>query len=61
MQKEWQYVKNIVDAESADANAQDKTECEQLLGDNAGSSVSAGASTTACSEACSNQELFLET
>ena len=61
-QKEWQDVENLVDAESLEANAQEKTECEQVVGDysnNAGSSGSAGASTTACAEACKNQERFL--
>ena len=50
-----------MDAESAEANAQEKTECEQAVGDtdNAVSSVSAGASATACAEACKNQESFL--
>ncbi len=48
MQKEWQDVKNLVDAESVEAKPQGKTECEQPVGDtdNAGSSVSARASTT---------------
>ena len=60
--KEWLDVKNLVDAESEEANARAKTECEQACGDtdNAGSSVSAGASAAACSEACQNQEMFLD-
>ena len=60
VQKEWQYVKNLVDAESAEANAQEKTEREQVVGysANAASSGSAGASTTACAKACKNQEMF---
>ena len=50
-------VKNLVDAELLEANAQEKTECEKAVGDadTDGSSVSAGASTTACAEACKNQ------
>ena len=62
VQKSWQAVKNQVGAESAQANAQEKTECEQVVGDNAdvGSSVSAGASAAACAEACKNQERFLD-
>ena len=40
MQNSWQDVNNLVDAESADANAQDNIEVEQVVGDNdkAGSS-----------------------
>ena len=48
----------LVEAESLEANAQDNNKCEQYVGDNAGSAVSAGASTTACAEACKNQERF---
>ena len=61
VQKEWQDVKNLMDADSLEANAQEKTECEQAVGDtnNSGSSVPAGASTTACAEACNNQKRFL--
>ena len=57
VQKDWQYVKNLVGAMSAEANAQDKTECEQVVDDtdNVGSSVSVGASAAACAEACKNQ------
>jgi hypothetical protein len=33
VQKEWQDVKNLVDAESVEANAPEKTECEQAVGD----------------------------
>ena len=33
VQKEWQDVKNLVDAESVDAaNAKEKTECKQVVG-----------------------------
>ena len=62
VQKEWQDVKNQVDAESVEANAQEKTECKQNASDtvNSASPVSAGASTTACAEACNNQERFLD-
>ena len=52
-------MKNLVGAESVEAKAQEKTECEQVVGDdsnNAGSSGSAGASEPACAEACKNQE-----
>ena len=40
-----------MEAESAEANAQEKTECEQVVGDidNVGSSVFAGASAAALS------------
>ena len=43
MQKEWPDVKTLVCAESVEANARDKTKCEQLVGydnnnNNAGSS-----------------------
>ena len=56
MQKEWQDVRNLLGAESLEANAQEKTECEHVAGDtdNVGSSVSAGASAAACAEACKN-------
>ena len=54
-------MKNLVDAESLEANAQEKTECEQVVGDtdNVVSSVSAGAPAAACAEACKHQERFL--
>ena len=55
----WQDVKNLVDAESLEANAQNNAEYEQAVGHNAGSSVSAGASAAACAEAFNNQERFL--
>ena len=53
-------VTKLVDAGSAEANDQENIECEQVVGDNdkVGSSVSAGASTTACAKACKNQERF---
>ena len=43
-------------------NSQEKTEREQVVGDNdnVGSSVSAGASAAACAKARTNQEKFLE-
>ena len=55
-------MKNLLDAESAEANAQEKTECEQVAGDNdhVGSLVSARASAAACAEACNNHESFLD-
>ena len=58
----WQYVNDLVEAESVEAKAQAKTECEQIVGDNdnAGSSGSAGASATTCEDACKNQERFLD-
>ena len=61
-QKEWQDVKNLVDAESAEASSQEKTECEQVVGDNdnAGSSGSAGASAATYENACKNQGRFLD-
>ena len=54
--------KNLVDAESVEANAHKKTEYEQVAGDNdnAGSSGSAGASSTAHATACKNQKRFLD-
>ena len=50
-----------MDAEPLEANAQEQTDCGQAVGDtdNAGSLVSAGASTTECAEACKNQGRFL--
>ena len=61
VKNEWQDEKNLIDAESLEANAQEKTECEQVAGDNdnAGSSGSAGASTSACADARANHEMFL--
>jgi hypothetical protein len=32
VQKEWQEAKNLVDAESVEANAHNKTACEQAVG-----------------------------
>jgi hypothetical protein len=60
VQKEWQDVNNLVDADSAEANAHEKTECQQVVGnnDNAGSSESAGASAATYKDACTNQEMF---
>ena len=60
-QKEWQDVKNLVDAESAEANSQEKTECDKVFGDNdnAGGSGSAGASATTYENACKNQREVL--
>ncbi|MFM7982993.1 MAG: hypothetical protein ACKPKO_27085 [Candidatus Fonsibacter sp.] len=49
VQKEWQDEQSPVEAESVEANAQEKTERDQVVGDydnNAGSSGSAKASTT---------------
>ena len=53
-------MKTRVDPDSAEANAQAKTECEHVVGDddkNAGSSESAAASTTT---SCNNQERLLD-
>ena len=58
VQKEWEDVKNLVGAESFEANAQEKPEREQVVGDdfnNVGSSGSAGASAATYEESCKNQ------
>ena len=64
MQKEWQEVKNLVEAEAVEAKAQEKTESEQVgggSGDNAGSSASAGASAGAVSqETHKTQQILLD-
>ena len=63
MQKEWQAVNNLVEAESAEAKAQKKSEREQVAGGtwgNAGSSASAGASAAGYEEACKNQRIVLD-
>jgi len=62
-QTKWQDVKDLVRAESAEAKAQEKTECEQVFGDdsnNAWSSGSAWASAATDEEACKNHERFLD-
>ena len=62
MQTEWQDAKNLVDAESLGASAQEKTEREHVVGDNEdyGSSGSAGASAATYEEACKKQERLLD-
>ena len=60
VQKEWQEVKNLVEAESAEAKAQEKSEREQVAGgtwDNVGSSASAGAPAAGSEEARKNQQV----
>ena len=54
-QKGWQEAKNLVEAESAEANAQEKAQCEQVGGGtwgNVGSSGSSEASAAGSEEAC---------
>ncbi len=64
MQKEWQEVNNLVEAESEESNAQENIEREQVaLGawDNVGSSGSAGASAAGSEAARNNQDMLLDT
>ena len=52
-----------MEAESLEANAQEKTELEQVVGgtwDNVGSSGSAGASAAGSEEARNNDDMFLD-
>ena len=63
MQEEWQEVKNLVEAESAEAKAQEKTEREQVAGGtwaNVGSSASAGAPAAGSEESRKNQQFLLD-
>ena len=63
MQKEWQEAKNLVEAESAEAKAQEKPEREQVAGgtwDNFGSSASAWAPAAGSEEARKNQQILLD-
>ena len=63
MQQDSQEVKNLVEAESAEAKAQEKSEREQVAGgtwDNVGSSASAGAPAAGSEEARKNQQVLLD-
>ena len=55
--KEWQEIKNLVEAEAAEAKAQEKSEAEQV---DVGSSGSAGASAVAArSEHALNNDMII--
>ena len=63
VQKEWQEVNNLVEAESVEAKAKAKIEREQVVGgtwDNVGSSASAGAPAAGSEEARKNQQVLLD-
>ncbi|MFM7986035.1 MAG: hypothetical protein ACKPKO_42650, partial [Candidatus Fonsibacter sp.] len=60
VQKEWQDVKFLVDAESLEANAQDNTVCEHVVGDDDNIVGWSGSAAASAATSCKNQERFLD-
>ncbi|MFM7985894.1 MAG: hypothetical protein ACKPKO_41920, partial [Candidatus Fonsibacter sp.] len=59
MQKEWQHVKPLVVAKSVEATAQEKTECEQVVGGDDNNVGSSGSAEATAATALTNRDMSL--